>query len=187
VVGSLTAATHGRRLRLSHPLPETGTAEVRRLPAGASPPAAGTVVDPDAVGALVPAMVPGLAVDARPSAPVTEYVVLTRTGSATVAGAGTAWVVLPPVADLVLDGDRLRWSWPEGCTEVVVVVRADAPPEGPDDPAATRRKVTSGRYEIDGGAPVPGEGHLAVFPCTRVGGRLLVASEAPADARLRPV
>ncbi len=186
VVGSLTVAPHGRRLRLSHPVPATGTAEVRRLPAGASPPAAGTVVDPAAVGALVPAMVPGLAVDARPPGPVTEYVVLTRTGSTAVAGASAAWVVLPPVSHLVVDGGRLCWTWPGGCTEVVVLLRPDAPPEGPDDPAATRRKVTSGRYEIDGGLPVSGDGggHVALFPCLRMGGRLLVASEAPPDARI---
>ncbi|WP_336027557.1 hypothetical protein [Geodermatophilus sp. FMUSA9-8] len=180
--GSLTALPHGRRLRLVHDVP---AAEVRRLPAGASPPAPGTAVaDPDAVGALVPAMGPGLAVDARPSAPVTEYVLLVRTGPVPVAGPSAAWVVLPPVSGAAVDGDRLRWTWPEGCTEVVAVVRPDAPPEGPDD--GTRRKVTNTRYEIDGGLPLPdGGGHVALFPCTRVGGRLLVGCEAPADARVR--
>ncbi len=142
-------------------------------------------------------MGPGLAVDARPAGPVTEYVVLTRhiptrdvptrDGSPAVAGASTAWVVLPPVTGAVLDGDRLRWTWPAGCTEVVVALRPDAPPTGPEDPAATRRKVTDGRYEVDGGLPLPGyAGHAAVFPCTRLGGRLLVGSEAPAEARVRP-
>ncbi|MGX5657031.1 hypothetical protein ACWKWC_19820, partial [Geodermatophilus nigrescens] len=140
--------------------------------------------DPDAVGALVPAMGPGLAVDARPSAPVTEYVLLVRTGPVPVAGPSAAWVVLPPVSGAAVDGDRLRWTWPEGCTEVVAVVRPDAPPQGPDD--GTRRKVTNTRYEIDGGLPLPdGGGHVALFPCTRVGGRLLVGGEAPADARVR--
>ncbi|SFO46766.1 hypothetical protein SAMN05660359_03651 [Geodermatophilus obscurus] len=187
-VASLTAVPHGRRLRLLFPAPADGTAEVRRLPAGTSPPAPGTVVpDPDTLGAPVPPISPGLAVDARPSMPVTEYVVLTRSGPAAVAGASAAWVVLPPVTGAARDGDRLRWTWPEGCTEVVVAVRPDAPPEGPDDPAATRRKVTNSRYDIDGGLPVDGApGHVAVFACTRAGGRLLVAGEAPPGARVSP-
>ncbi len=104
------------------------------------------------------------------------------------AAAGAGAVSLPPVTGLVRAGDRLRWTWPAGCTEVVVLVRPDAPPEGPDDPAATRRKVTNSRYDIDGGLPVPAgdPGHVAVFPCTRVGGRLVVSAEAPEGARLRP-
>ncbi|SFT53635.1 hypothetical protein SAMN05660657_01439 [Geodermatophilus amargosae] len=187
-VGSLTAVLSGRRLRLVHPIPAAGTAEVRRLPAGTPPPPMGSVVaDPEALGALVPAMGPGLAVDARPSAPVTGYVVLVRAGGSAVAGASAVHVSLPPVTGAALDGDRLRWDWPEGCTEVVVLLRPDAPPEGPDDPAATRRKVTNSRYDIDGGLPVPAGdvGHVAVFPCTRVGGRLVVSGEAPEEARLR--
>lgn len=185
-VAALTAVLHGRRLRLRYPAPVDGTAEVRRLPDGVSPPAPGTVLpDPDAVGTPVPAMAPGLALDARPSAPVTEYVVLTRSGPAAVAGASAAWVVLPPVTGAARDGDRLRWTWPEGCTEVVVTVRPDAPPEGPDDPAATRRKVTNSRYDIDGGLPLAAAaGHAAVFACARAGGRLLVAGEAPPGARV---
>ncbi|GAB3203375.1 hypothetical protein GCM10027261_44750 [Geodermatophilus arenarius] len=91
---------------------------------------------------------------------------------------------LPPVTGVVLRGDRLRWDWPPGCTEVVVVLRPDAPPVGPDDPAGTRRKVTNSRYEIDGGLPVPAApGHVAVFPATRVDGRLVVSDEG---ARLPP-
>ncbi|MGY1815356.1 hypothetical protein [Blastococcus sp. SYSU D00820] len=184
----LSIRPHGRRLRLVFPPPAEGSTEVRRLPAGAALPAPGSVVpDAGALGALVPAMAPGLAVDARPSAPVTDYVVLTRTDAGTVAGAVASWVVLPAVAGLAVDGDRLRWTWPAGCTEVVVAVRPDAPPEGPDDPAATRRKVTSSRYDIDGGLPLPdaGSAHVAVFACARSAGRLLVAGEAPPEARVR--
>jgi hypothetical protein len=58
-------------------------------------------------------------------------------------------------------------------------------PKAPDDPAATRRKVTNSRYDIDGGLPLAAAaGHAAVFACTRAGGRLLVAGEAPPGARV---
>ncbi|AEH10907.1 MULTISPECIES: hypothetical protein [Protofrankia] len=93
---------------------------------------------------------------------------------------------LAPATDLHLAGDLLRWTWPPGCTEMMVVWRADAPAHTADDPAAHRRKVTNARYDVDGGVPVPAERplHLAVFGCVRDGGRLLVASVCPPSARL---
>ena len=96
-------------------------------------------------------------------------------------------VDLPPVGRLRTAGDRALWDWPPGCTEALLVWREDAPPTSADDPQAQRRKVTNTKYEIDGGAPLPaGPLHLAVFPCTRDGGELVAAPEAPAGARLSP-
>jgi hypothetical protein len=111
-------------------------------------------------------------------------------GDAAVAGsdrpvAATAADTLAPAADLRLVAGRLQWIWPEGCTEMMVVWRADGPPVAADDPAATVRKVTNTRYEIDGGVAVPASRplHVAVFGCVRVGGRLVVAATAAPSAR----
>ena len=121
-------------------------------------------------------MGPGLAVDRRPAAP-TRYVALTIDGAA-VAGAAAWYLELPPVTGLRAADGLLQWDWPPGCTEVMVVWRADAPPEGAGDPAAGSRKVTNTRYTIDGGFALPPERplHVAVFACTRMGGTLAVAT-----------
>jgi hypothetical protein len=150
--------------------------EIRRLPAGVVPPAPGSVVpDPAACGEVVPGMGPGLAVDRRPSAP-TRYVALTIDGVA-VAGAATWYLDLPPVSGLRAGDGLLRWDWPAGCTEVMVVWRTDAPPESAADPAAGSRKVTNTRYTLDGGFALPPERplHVAVFTCTRMNGALAAA------------
>ncbi|SMO98981.1 hypothetical protein SAMN06273567_11511 [Geodermatophilus aquaeductus] len=136
-----------------------GSTATTALEDGGYGPVAGYVVVASRLGVVAPEAVSG---ETRPPA--------------------AAPVSLPPVTGLALAGDRLRWTWPSGCTEVVVLLRPDAPPADPDDPVATRRKVTNARYEIDGGFPVPGSGHVAVFPCTRDGGRLVVSAEG---ARLR--
>jgi hypothetical protein len=114
--------------------------------------------------------------------------------AATEADAGTTRVLernradgLPPATGLVVVAGRLRWTWPEGCTEAMVVWRPDAPPIAADDPAAQSRKVTNARYEIDGGValPVGRPLHVAVFGCLRDGGELVVARLAgPAARRL---
>lgn len=184
-IPTLALTPHGRRLRLAFSPPRSGRAEVRRLAAGVVPPALGSVVDnPEALGVPVPSMGPGLAVDARPSTPICEYVVLTEDGPV-VAGASAAYVELPAVDDLQVTDGRLRWTWPPACTEVVVLYRADAPPVGSEDPQATRRKLTNTRYEIDGGLALPDSPvHVAVFSCVRRGSRLFVATEAPSTARI---
>lgn len=186
VVASLRIVPLGRRLRLVYPVPVTGRAEVRRLADGVSAPAAGSlVVDPAALGALVPGMGPGLAVDRRPVQPQADYLALTVVPAGAVVGARATYVELPPVTDLRVEDGRLRWTWPPGCTEVMVLRRTDAAPEDHADPEAVVRKVTNTRYEIDGGVPIDGSpGRLAVFACHREAGRLLIATEAPSTARL---
>ncbi len=93
---------------------------------------------------------------------------------------------LTPATGLHFVGDLLCWTWPPGCTEMMVVWRTDAPARAVDDPAAHCRKVTNARYDVDGGVPVPAERplHLAVFGCVRDGGRLVVASTCAPSARL---
>jgi hypothetical protein len=97
----------------------------------------------------------------------------------------TAADALAPAADLGLVAGKLRWTWPEGCTEMMVAWRADAPPLAADDPTATVRKVTNTRYDIDGGLALPASRplHVAVFGCVREGGRLVVAAVAAPSAR----
>jgi hypothetical protein len=92
----------------------------------------------------------------------------------------------PPATGLRVDGGMLRWSWPGGCTEMVVVWRADALVLAADDPEGHARKVTNTRYQIDGGVPHPPDRplHVAVFACLRIDGRLLVASTAAPSARV---
>lgn len=185
-VPTLVASPYGRRVRLVYPPPTAGRAEVRRLPEGAVPPAPGTWVDdPDRLGVLVPSLGPGLALDAAPSVAICEYVVVTVRGSS-VAGASATYVVLPAVHDLEFVDGRLLWTWPAGCTEVVVLCRADAAPVDADDPSAIRRKVTNTRYQIDGGLPLtePAPLYVAVFACTRRAARLFVATHAPEAARI---
>jgi hypothetical protein len=49
----------------------------------------------------------------------------------------------------------ITFTLPPGVTEALVVGRRDAPPTGPDDPAARTWSVTNTKLEIDGGLHVP--------------------------------
>jgi len=95
---------------------------------------------------------------------------------------------LESASDLAVVAGRLRWTWPEGCTEVMVTWRPDAPPIAANDPVAESRKVTNARYELDDGLPLPAARplHVAIFACLRdQAGQLIVASiAAPAARRL---
>ncbi|MCK9897407.1 hypothetical protein MXD60_22915, partial [Frankia sp. AgB32] len=107
-------------------------------------------------------------------------------GSGPAAGAvgGTrnaADALAPPTGLCWVEG-RLRWTWPAGCTEMMVVRRGNGPPTGADDPQAQAQKVTNTRYEIDGGVALPSSRpvHVALFCCARPGGALVVATSAGA-------
>lgn len=104
------------------------------------------------------------------------------------APAGTAADALPPPVGLRWVDERLRWTWPAGCTEMMVVCRPDGSPTAVDDPRAQARKVTNTRYEIDGGVLLPSGRplHVALFCCVRQAGRLAVATLAGARLRLEP-
>ncbi|MCM3924620.1 hypothetical protein ND748_23515, partial [Frankia sp. AiPs1] len=100
---------------------------------------------------------------------------------------GAADALSPPGGLRWVD-ERLQWTWPAGCTEMMVVCRSDGPPTAADDPRAQARKVTNTRYEIDGGVPLPPGRplHVALFNCARQAGRLTVAASAGARLRLVP-
>jgi hypothetical protein len=86
------------------------------------------------------------------------------------------------VVDSHLVDGRLRWTWPEGCTEMMVAVRADLPPAGAQELGASTRKITNTRYDIDGGFLLPDVRplHVALFACVRERGALVVAGAAAA-------
>ncbi|MFC9896204.1 hypothetical protein ACFVMC_21155 [Nocardia sp. NPDC127579] len=95
---------------------------------------------------------------------------------------------IPTVGNLALRDGQLTFDWPAGVTEVMVVVRGDAPARTPMDPRATSWKVTNSRYQIDGGVPIGPASmpcHVAVASCRRApNGVLVVASAFAATARL---
>ncbi|MBL7546843.1 hypothetical protein I6A60_02960 [Frankia sp. AgB1.9] len=97
---------------------------------------------------------------------------------------------LEPARDLAVVAGRLQWTWPDGCTEVIVTWRPDMPPIAANDPVAGFRKVTNARYELDDGLPLPATRplYIAIFGCVRDrAGQLIVASiAAPPARRLLP-
>ncbi|WP_054814212.1 hypothetical protein [Nocardia arizonensis] len=97
---------------------------------------------------------------------------------------------IPGVGGVAEHDGLLIFTWPAGVTEVYVVVRPDAPPTSPRDPAARTWKITNTRYEIDGGVKIPPElprpCHIAVASCRREpNGSLVVAPGFAATARMR--
>jgi hypothetical protein len=104
------------------------------------------------------------------------YTPVTVSGDRAVVGRAVRHVVVDTVRDLRVDdrGDEivLSFQMPPGITEARVLWRRDAPPAGPDDPAAASAKVTNTSLEIKGGwhlsAPADGWGyHVAVYPLVR--------------------
>lgn len=93
---------------------------------------------------------------------------------------------LAPARDLTVVAGKLQWTWPDGCTEMIVTWRPDAPPIAANDPVAGFRKVTNTRYELDNGLALPSARplHVAIFACLRDRvGTLIVASIAAPPAR----
>ena len=177
-ITKLSVLPHGKRLRLAFPVPAAGRAEVRRLHPGATGPTPGQLIpSPDTLGPRLPPVAPGLAVDSRPTAALTSYVVLSVDDSPmAVAGATVHYVQTPAASDVTLTGDRLTWVWPVGCTEAIIAWRVGEQPTGPDDPNAGRAKLTNTRYEIDGGLLLPSIRplHVVVFGCVRSGSTMHV-------------
>ncbi|WP_336670575.1 hypothetical protein [Tsukamurella sp. USMM236] len=96
----------------------------------------------------------------------------------------------PAIANVALTDGRLTFDWPPEVTEVYVSSRVGGPPRSPVDPTARSWKVTNTRYQIDGGAVLPGDlarpAHLAVAACRRgPDGALLLAPDFAATAHLR--
>lgn len=202
-VAGLQAETTGDRVRLTWPLVDQGTVEVYRSAEAPGHPA-GTLVDVrgrQALGQLLPADGLGAAVDtggtgARWYTPVTVGRVLAAVGP-TLRHLGVAEVV---GLEALTEGGEvvLRWAWPQGCTEALVLWRRDSEPAaGPGDPVAQRAKVTNMKYELGGGwrlslASGPGgvprsedlaPYHFAVVPGVRIDHELVWADTPGPGAR----
>lgn len=77
-------------------------------------------------------------------------------------------IVIPDIVVRGVADGRLRFDWPVGVTEAMVVVGAERAPSDPADPQARATKVTNTRYEIDGGFVLPaGIRHVGVAGCRR--------------------
>ena len=88
------------------------------------------------------------------------YVPVTVLGGQGVVGEPVRHTGLAAIADVTAideeDDILLRWTWPFGCTEALVVWRRDgAAPSSADDPAAEKSKVTNMAYELKDGWRLP--------------------------------
>jgi hypothetical protein len=119
------------------------------------------------------------------------YTSVTVDGGQAVAGPSVVHLPVPaPSNAAVADtGSELviTFTLPPGVTEAVVAGRRDAPPAGPDDPAAQTWSVTNTKLEIDGGlhvaAPRDGLGwYFSVHSVQRDGSAKLAA---PAGVQLK--
>jgi hypothetical protein len=122
---------------------------------------------------------------------IVTYTSVTVDGGRAVAGPSVAHLPVPaPSNAAVTDtGSELVITFflPPGVTEAVVAGRRDAPPTGPDDPAAQTWSTTNTKLEIDGGlhVPAPQDGlgwYFSVHSVQRDGSAKLAA---PAGVQLK--
>lgn len=145
------------------------------------------------LGLRVAANESGGARDVRPDPDQPYYSVFTIAGSHAVAGGSASVVVCPDVSELKLsatrDGAILRWAWPQGCTAVRVVRRAEGWPAGPDDPQATSIAVMKTDYTAAGDKFVDriqhsrGRFHYVVYAQAAGAPGLFFSSGTSADCR----
>jgi len=184
----LAATVDGDQVRLSWPAtPGAGKVRVVRVMAGTTP-RPGEVVDArhlERLGEVVPGD------RDRTGGGVRWYVPVTVLGGQGVVGEAVRHTGLAGVTDVSASDEDddlvLRWAWPPGCTEALVVWRRDGrPPEGADDPAAQRSKVTNMAYELKGGWRLaraePGSYSFQVLAGARDGSTLVWSPPDPASA-----
>lgn len=181
-----TATADGDQIRLTWPPRQTGTVSIVRVMAGTTP-IAGTIVDArhlEKLGEVLPA-----AVD-RTGGGVRWYVPVTVVSGQGVVGEPVRHTGLGDITDVVAADDGadvvLRWTWPLGCTEALVVWRADGgAPTGADDPSAQRAKVTNMAYELKNGWRLPnpdaGSYQFQVLAGARDGSTLVWSSPGAAS------
>ncbi len=196
-VGRLALETSDGEVSIRWDEPPVGSVVIYRTDSiPAQPP--GSILDArslDRLGQKVRPAGAGLAVDARPGG-VSYYVPVTVVGSLASLGTASLHIGLADVAGLNAESDGddvvLRWRWPAGCTEALVIWRRDRAPLGPDD-ATEKAKTTNMKYDITGGWRFTPEGgepyHFAVVAGARMGNALHWASSPGTDATVvvRPV
>jgi hypothetical protein len=95
---------------------------------------------------------------------------LTIVDSVVVAGVAAEYDSrLPAVAELRADrlGNQvqLRWRWPPRASEVLLLSRTGTPPTGPDDPAATRKRISHAVYQRSGATVAAAGGEQWIGVC----------------------
>lgn len=191
-VERLGLETSDGEVRIRWDEPPVGSVVIYRTDSVPAQPA-GTILDArslDRLGRKVRPAGAGLAVDGRPAG-VHYYVPVTVAGSLASLGTAVLHVGLADVAGLSAENDGddvvLRWQWPAGCTEALVIWRRDRAPLGPDD-ATEKAKTTNMKYDIAGGWRFTPEGaepyHFAVVAGARKGNVLHWAASPGTDARL---
>jgi hypothetical protein len=154
-VGSFEARAEGADVVCTWTPPQHGLVVVVRSsrPHGLSLGARIPAEQVDRLGARIPSG-EGRAVDAQPDVAQPHYSAFTIAGSQAAVGASAACAVAPDVSDLrltaVKEGVILRWAWPKDTALVRIVRRADAWPDGPDDPRAHAIAVSRTEYQAAG-------------------------------------
>ncbi len=122
---------------------------------------------------------------------IVTYTSVTVHGGQAVAGASVAHLPVPAPSNAAVTDTGpelvLTFTLPPGVTEAVVAGRRDAPPTGPDDPAAQTWSTTNTKLEIDGGlhVPAPRDGlgwYFSIHSVQRNGSAKLAA---PAGVQLK--
>ncbi len=188
----LQALADGDRISLSWPAPPTGVVAVVRVMAG-QPPAVADVIDArrlERLGEVLPIAADRAAASDRTGGGVRWYVPVTVVGAQGVVGEPIRHTGLGDVVDVVAEDDVddivLRWTWPPGCTEVLVLWSLQGSPAGAEDPQAQQAKVTNMAYELKQGWRLPkaepGTYYFQVVPGAREGSALVWSAPGPRSA-----
>jgi len=116
---------------------------------------------------------------------------VTAAGSTIVLGQYQTITWVDDVEDLAVNVDNgvmtVRWNWPAGIDSVLVAVRADRFPTGPQDSRAVRQSCGRFKYDRDGGyrrtVPNVQRLFLSVYAAVQAAGQWQYASGATAGCR----
>lgn len=151
----LTANDSGLELRFG--APRKGVGRVYRAP---QPPPwpSGTVIPAAGLARLGPVLSLRsltVAVDPAPPPGLSFYLPVTLAGDHATIGSVHRYAAIADVSGLQVEDfgsyALLRWSWPAGCSQVVLAFGSATFPVAPDDPRATCRRITRAEYDRNGG------------------------------------
>jgi hypothetical protein len=158
-VGELWATTNGGRTTVGWLRPPAGEVRVYAASGALAPPDAEVDLAGLARRSRYIGTGQGRVVDDKAGRGPVTYTAVTVDGGMAVAGPSVAHlpVAAPAHAAVADTGSELvlTFTLPPGVTEAVVAVRRDAPPTGPNDPAAQIWSTTNTKLEIDGGLHIP--------------------------------
>jgi hypothetical protein len=149
----LTVERRGKDLLIRWTPPPRGQVQLFAFD-GARPPAAGKIIAPSELSTLGDPLAvqnAGSTQVPAPSHKVFHLIPATLDGSSAVVGKALFVSDLEEVDGLHAEIDdgilSVRWNWRSGLESVVVAVRPDHPPAGPEDPGAVSTRITLGEYE----------------------------------------